>query len=245
MLRTERRESVDVVWLDRPERRNAMVPELMDALADYFHQLPSEPPRPVVLSGAGGAFCVGADLTWLGARADPAQGVAELVAAHHGAVRAMLEAPSPVIAAVDGAAAGGGLSLALAADYRVAGPAASFTTAYFRLGLPPDGGTSVFLARSVGLPRAMELLLTNRTLRAQEALAWGLVHEAADESAVERACQVADGMLRVSAATLLATRRLMDLSGILAQLQREGVAMRAAARRPAFKAALETFLERV
>ena len=249
MLGRELREGIEVVTLNRPERRNAMVPELMDALLDYLRHLRPDSQQPIVLTGAGTAFCVGADLKWLGACADPAEGVAELVARHHAVVLAMLAAPVPIVAAVNGAAAGGGLSLALATDYRLACQQATFTAAYFALGLPPDGGNSAFLARAIGPARTMELLLTNRRLPAEDARDWGLVNEVVREKELlERACQAAAALMRVPAATLLATRRLLDAVGaedLPSHLQREALAVRGAARHPHFRAALERFLARL
>jgi 2-(1,2-epoxy-1,2-dihydrophenyl)acetyl-CoA isomerase len=247
VLGREVRGDVEVITLARPERRNAMVPELMDALLAYLQHLAPDAGRPIVLTGQGPAFCVGADLKWLGTCADPAEGVARLVARHHAAVLALVAAPVPVVAAINGPTAGGGLSLALAADYRVAAASATFTAAYFLLGLPPDGGNSALLPRAVGLARAMELLLTNRTLNAGEAREWGLVNQVVpDERLLDEACQTAAGLLRVPSATLLDTRRLLGRAGyqgLETQLQREAVAMRSAARRPAFRTALRAFLE--
>lgn len=238
---------VHLLTLNRPEQRNAMVPALMDALSTRLRAA-AEAPAGVVLTGAAPAFCVGADLKWLAACPDPAEGVAQLVAAHHAAIRAMRELPGPLVAAVNGATAGGGLSLALAADYRVASTEATITAAYFRLGLPPDGGTSTFLVRAIGAARTMELLARNHTLSAAQALAWGLVNEVVQpELLLERARVVAAEMAEVPAETLLATRRLLDAASaqpLEIQLQREAVAMRAAARRPAFRAALARFVRR-
>jgi 2-(1,2-epoxy-1,2-dihydrophenyl)acetyl-CoA isomerase len=245
VLTRERRGEVEVISLARPERRNAMLPELMDALLDCLRDLRSD--RPVVLTGAGTAFCVGADLKWLGACADPAEGVAQLVARHHAVILAMLATPVPIVAAVNGAAAGGGLSLALATDYRLASQRATFTAAYFALGLPPDGGNSAFLTRAVGPARTMELLLTNRRLSADDARDWGLVNEVVPdaEDLLERACARAASLVRVPAPTLLATRRLLDAVGgedLPSHLQREALAVRGAARQPHFRAALQRFL---
>ena len=226
-----------------------MVPELMDALLECLREPRPDSQTPVVLTGAGTAFCVGADLKWLGTCADPAEGVAELVARHHAVVLAMLAAPVPIVAAVNGAAAGGGLSLALATDYRLASQKATFTAAYFALGLPPDGGNSAFLARAIGPARSMELLLTNRRLSAEDARAWGLINEVVpEEELLERALQAATNLMRVPAATLLATRRLLDAVGaedLPSHLQREALAVRGAARHPQFRAALDRFLARL
>lgn len=236
----EDHDGVAVLTLNRPERRNAMTPELMTALASTFQEPAS---RAFVLTGAGTAFCVGADLKWLGMLDDPGEGVATLVAAHHQTVRAMREAAVPVVTAVNGAAAGGGMSLALAGDYCIAGPNATFTAAYFRLGLTPDGGNSAFLPALVGRARAMDLLLTNRRLSAAEALEWGLVNEVASDSAVDRASTVAASFGAVPAETLLVTRHLLE-GALEAQMQAEQAAVAAAATRPAFGNALRAFLGR-
>lgn len=242
---------IRLLYLDRPERRNAMVPEMMDALTSSIRTADQDSQvRALVLTGSGTAFCVGADLKWLAGQEDPADGIARLVASHHAAVRALQEAGVPVVAAVNGPAAGGGMSLALAADYRLASMGASFTAAYFRLGLTPDGGNSTFLVRAVGAARAMELLVTNRTLRAVEAHSWGLVSTVvpsgrlqADSLAAARS--MAD--LRVPRETLLATRALLDAAparGLEEQLAAEEAAMVEAARRPAFPQGLQAFLAR-
>ena len=138
------------------------------------------------------------------------------------------------------------LSLALAADLRIASTRATMTAAYFRLGLPPDGGTSAFLARSIGAARAVQLLLTNRILSADEMLAWGLLHQVvAPESLLDRACDLASSLTQVPPATLLATRALLDRAAsdsLLAVLDAEELAMRTAARSPEFRAALDAFV---
>jgi 2-(1,2-epoxy-1,2-dihydrophenyl)acetyl-CoA isomerase len=213
-----------------------------DGMAALVEALRAARGTAIVLAGAGSAFCLGADLKWLGSLADPGEGVARLVAEHHRVVRAIREAPVPVLAVVNGAAAGGGMSLALAADYVVAGPGASFTAAYFRLGLTPDGGNSVFLPALLGAGRAMELLLTNRTLRASEAVALGLAAEAAEDP-LARAGEVASDFTTAPAESLIAARRLLapDLE---ARLDAEEAAVGAAARRPEFARALAAFLSR-
>jgi enoyl-CoA hydratase/carnithine racemase len=248
VITTERRDEVEIIRLSRPERRNAMVPEMMAALADQLRRAGEASVRGVVLTGWGASFCVGADLKWLAAEPDPGEAVASLVATHHDTVRVMRELPAPVIAAVNGPAAGGGLSLALTADYRIAAWGVTFTAAYFRLGLPPDGGNSALLARSIGAGRAMDLLMTNRTLSAEEARDWGLVGDVVPSGVlVERACAIATGAANVPPKTLLATRRLLD-SGLTWPLDKvldaEATAIRRAAQRDEFKAALAAFLQR-
>jgi 2-(1,2-epoxy-1,2-dihydrophenyl)acetyl-CoA isomerase len=244
VIATEVHDGISVVRLERPERRNALVPELADALVEHLRQAGASG-RPVVLTASGASFCPGADLKWLASNYDPALGVAELVAVHHLAIVTLLEMPVPTIAAINGAVAGGGLGLALAADYRIAAPSASFTAAYFRLGLTPDGGSSAFLERMIGGSRTLELLLTNRRLSASDAHAWGLVNEVVDrdDQLLERALAFARSLAPVPAYGLLATRRLLDTMNIRNQLQLESVAIRTAARGTWFHDALKAFIK--
>lgn len=241
MISTHLDGGIPIVSLDRPGRRNALIPEFAQALVQHL-QTAAQHARPVILAANGPAFCVGADLKWLATYPDPAFGVAELVAMHHLAVSTLLEMPVPVIAAIDGAVAGGGLGLSLAADYRVAGANATFTAAYFRLGLTPDGGSSAFLERTIGARRTLELLLTNRRLTASEALAWGMVNEMVhDASLLDRAVEFAAGLAAVPGYALLQTRRLLAATFLRNQLQLESVAIRTAARGAFFKEALRAF----
>jgi 2-(1,2-epoxy-1,2-dihydrophenyl)acetyl-CoA isomerase len=148
--------------------------------------------RCVVLTGAGRAFCGGGDVKDFVAEL-PRIGLVlkELTSYVHGAVSRLVRMPKPVISAVNGVAAGGGLSLALAGDLVVAAETARFTMAYARIAATPDGSSTYWLPRLVGLRRALELFYTNRVLSAQEALDWGLVNRV-----------VPDAELRDAAATL-------------------------------------------
>jgi 2-(1,2-epoxy-1,2-dihydrophenyl)acetyl-CoA isomerase len=243
VITTDTRDGIPLVIIDRPERRNTLVPQLAEALVATLRAAAAAR-RPVVLTAAGTAFCLGADLKWMGACPDPAHCVAELVAMHHLAITTLLEMPVPVIVAINGAVAGGGLGLALAADYRIAAQRATFTTAYFRLGLTPDGGSSAFLQGLIGRARTLELLLTNRSLTASEALEWGLVNQvAADDEVVVQAVAFAQSLDTVQGWTLLQTRGLLDTMNIRNQLQLESVAIRTAARGDVFRDALKAFLD--
>ena len=240
-ISTELRDGIPVVRLDRPERHNTLVPDFLEGLVQHLQQA-AHRGRPVVLTGTGTAFCAGADLKWLARQADAALAVADLVAVHHLAISTLVEMPVPVISAVNGTVAGGGLGLALAADYCIAGERATFTAAYFRLGLTPDGGSSAFLERTIGARRTLELLLTNRRLTASEALAWGMVNEMVhDASLLDRAVEFAAGLAAVPGYALLQTRRLLAATFLRNQLQLESVAIRTAARGAFFKEALRAF----
>src|ERR1700694_2703368 len=243
MISTETRDGVSIVRLDRPERRNALVPALAQSLVDHLRAA-ADAHHPGGLNGSGSTFFPGADLKWLATCADLSLAVAELVAVHHLAIVTLLEMPVPVIAAVNGSVAGGGLGLMLAADYRIAAARATFTAAYFRLALTPDGGSSAFLERMIGPARTLEMLLTNRRLGAQQAHAWGMLNEVVeDEQLLDRAVAFAAGLERVPSYALLETRRLLDTVNMRNQLQLESVAIRTAARGAAFRDALKAFLD--
>ena len=244
MIATESRDGIHVVRLDRPARRNALVPEMLSILVEQLRKAGASE-RPVILTGTDPAFCAGADLNWLASQRDPGLAVADLVAVHHLAITTLVEMPVPVIVAINGATAGGGLGLALAADYAIAAETrASFTAAYFRLGLTPDGGSSAFLERTIGPARTRELLLTNRRLSAREALDWAMVNEVVpDEQLLERSLELAQSLVHVPSYVLLHTRRLLDASYLRNQLQLESVAIRTAARGDFFRRALRKFAE--
>jgi 2-(1,2-epoxy-1,2-dihydrophenyl)acetyl-CoA isomerase len=241
VIASESRDGVTIVRLDRPDRHNAMIPALLQALVEELQRAAART-HPVILTGNGPAFCVGADLRWLATFADPSLGVAELVAIHHLAVTTVLDLPAPVISALNGSVAGGGIGLALATDYCIAAESASFTAAYFRLGLTPDGGASAFLERTIGMVRARELLLTNRRLGAREAYEWGLVNEVVpDGELLERSMAFARNLEPVPGYALLQTRRLLNAGNLRNQLQMESVAIRTAAKGAFFRNALARY----
>jgi 2-(1,2-epoxy-1,2-dihydrophenyl)acetyl-CoA isomerase len=173
----------------------------------------------VLLAGEGPHFCTGADVGALaatGAAEDPRSAVRELAEELHELVRALVEVPVPVVAAVRGWAAGAGMSLVLAADIAVAGVSTRLRPAYPAIGLTPDGGLSWTLPRVVGAARARHILLTDRVLDADEALALGLVARVVpdDEVAAEAdglAQRLADGPTRA----LGRTKRLVRAEGDL------------------------------
>jgi 2-(1,2-epoxy-1,2-dihydrophenyl)acetyl-CoA isomerase len=174
----ERAEGVATITLNRPDAYNALNLALGRDLFAAVLEVDEDPGvRAVVITGAGKAFCGGGDvkdfadnLPRIGVR------VKELTTYIHGAVSRLSRSPKPVLVAVNGVAAGGGLSLALSGDLVLAAESARFTMAYSRIGATPDGSSSYFLPRLVGIRRALELYLTNRVLSAAEALAWGLVN---------------------------------------------------------------------
>jgi 2-(1,2-epoxy-1,2-dihydrophenyl)acetyl-CoA isomerase len=176
-IRYDVKDSVATITLNRPDAYNALNLTLGREL---FHAtLEADEDRAVrciVVTGTGKAFCAGGDVKDFHDNPDRiGVFIKELTTYLHGAVSRLARSAKPVIMAVNGVAAGGGLSFALSGDIVVAAESARFTMAYSRIAATPDGSSSYFLPRLIGLRRALELYLTNRVLTAREALEWGLV----------------------------------------------------------------------
>lgn len=170
-----------VAWITfkRPERFNALDPTMARELCDVANRCSSDRAvRAVVMTGSGEqSFCAGGDVSVFGERLDDIEVlVKEMTTYLHTAVSRFARMRAPLVAAVNGVAAGAGFSLVTCCDLAIAAETATFTSAYTRIGLTPDGSSTHFLARLVGTRRAMELYLTNRVLSAAEALDWGLVN---------------------------------------------------------------------
>ncbi len=221
-------QGVLTLTLNRPESRNALtrglLTDLLDALAtDALRQ----ETRVVVITGAGKGFCAGQDLT-----EDRTGSIAEAVVERYNPlIRAIAELPKPVIAAVNGPAAGAGMALALACDLRIASSEAVFVTAFTRIGLAADSGICYFLPRLVGLGKAYELLALSPRIDAAEALRLGLVNrvvpaENFHSEVLSVAAELAKGPTRALGLVKQGLRRgfAADLEQVLAleaQLQEE------------------------
>ena len=172
-----RADGVATLTLNRPDAFNALN---MSLGRDLFHAVlevdDDAAVRAVVVTGAGKAFCAGGDVK---AFADNLEHIGalikELTTYLHGAVSRLCRSEKPVIMAINGVAAGGGMSLALAGDLVLAAESARFTMAYSKIAATPDGSSTYYLPRLIGVRRALELYLTNRALSAREAYEWGLV----------------------------------------------------------------------
>ena len=180
----DREGAVAILTLERPARRNALAGTMREQLASHLQVIADDPAiGAIVLRGAGEAFCSGTDLQHLAALADEPDGDqvlagmldvdAEVV------LRLACEVRKPTLAAINGAAVGAGLGLALACDYRLCSENSRLSTGFARAGLGPDWGASYFLPRRVGRSRALDLMLRSPQLGAMEALAIGLVDEVA------------------------------------------------------------------
>lgn len=184
-------DGVATITLNRPDQFNA----LNLAMAQDLHLAAIQCAerssiRVVVITGAGRAFFAGGDLgSFDAAGAQRGALIREMTARFHAAISLFNSIDAPVVAQVNGVAAGAGFSMMLSCDLAIAARSAKFTMAYTKAGLSPDGSSSYFLARTIGLRRAQELTLTNRTLTAEEALSWGLLTRVVDDGDLPAAVQ--------------------------------------------------------
>ncbi len=166
---------IATLTLNRPERKNALNKALVAALGEGITELAlDEEVRCIVLTGAGGSFCSGADLKAAMSSPNALDEVEDALAAYHAIIRAIVGAPKPVVARVDGPAVGFGCDLALACDIRVLSDRAYLQEKFVHIGLMPDGGGTLWLTRMIGVGRALELLLTGDRIDAARALELGL-----------------------------------------------------------------------
>lgn len=205
----EVRDGVAQITLNRPEAANSLSETLSAEMVDaIICSEEDDAVRTMVVTGSGNRFfCAGADLKGFYARAGELK---SRVSLFHVALSRIVRAPFPVIAAVNGAAAGGGMGLACACDLMIAAESARFVMAYSRIGLSPDGTTTYFLPRRIGVGRALELAYTNRTLSAREAMEWGIANRVVPDASLGAeahalAAELAKGPTRAYAAA----RRLM------------------------------------
>ena len=175
----EVKDGVATLTLNRPERLNALGDTLRDDLQDAVTRASDDPEvRVMIVTGAGKGFCSGGDVKAMSERKESGSGrplMEKVAPGRDRTVQALRDAPKPVIAAVNGAAAGAGMNLALCCDMRLASTAAKFSQAFVRRGLHPDWGGTYFLPRVVGTAKACELIFTGEVIDAQEALRLGIV----------------------------------------------------------------------
>ncbi len=238
--------AVLTITLNRPDSYNALNTAMHAALHAALEEASDDAIRAVVLTGAGKGFCAGQDLNeFQGLEHDVGE---HLEATYHPNVRAIRALEKPVIAAVNGAAAGAGLSLACVCDYRLAADSAAFVPGFIGIGLVPDSGGSYFLARLLGPSRAFTWMSSNRKLTAAEALAWGLVDEVveADGLAARAAELAADYAARPTRGIGMA-KRLFDnaqSATLDEQLALEGALQTAATKTADFTEGVTAFLEK-
>lgn len=174
-------EHIATITLNRPERLNALSPQMREELHDAITKSnDNDDVRVIVITGAGRGFCSGGDVKAMNERNESGAGTAleeAMAPARDAAVLAMRDSRVPIIAAVNGAAAGAGMNIALACDIRIAADNAKFGQTFARRGLHPDWGGTYFLPRLVGMAKACELIFTGKMIDAPEALRLGIVTE--------------------------------------------------------------------
>jgi 2-(1,2-epoxy-1,2-dihydrophenyl)acetyl-CoA isomerase len=172
---------VATIRLNRPDRLNAVTPDMLDLLAATILRAPAEGARAVLITGEGRAFCSGADLAAGGAAGD----LGEKLENHYNPVaEAMANLPIPIVSAVNGPAAGAGVSFALGADIVIAARSSYLLLAFANIGLVPDAGATWLVAKSVGRAKALEMALLGEKLSAHDAHAAGLITHVVDDSAL-------------------------------------------------------------
>jgi 2-(1,2-epoxy-1,2-dihydrophenyl)acetyl-CoA isomerase len=210
----ETADGVATITLNRPDAFNALNVTLLAELREAFRRVAGEERlRAVVLTGAGRAFCSGQDLRDLQQEGATDPGAAVRDALDHRyspLIKAMRTLPKPIVGAINGVAAGAGMSLAMATDIRLVSDRASFTLAFSRVGLIPDAGSNYFLPHLVGLPRALELAWTSRRVSAEEAVSIGLAnHVVPADELLEDAAELARGLARGPAQAIALTKQAM------------------------------------
>ena len=241
---------IALITLDRQEAANSIDLNLARELMHAVLRCGEDPAvRAVVITGRGSTFCVGGDL-----RSFAAQGerlslhLKEVTIYLHATVSRLTRMDPPVIAAVNGTAAGAGMSLACAGDLVLAAESARFTMAYTKVGLTPDGSSTYFLPRLVGLRRALELTLTNRVLSAEEALDWGIVSRVVPEGELMAEAEaLATDLASGATAALGASKRLLYegwTETLGTQLEYEGQTISDISRTADGKEGVAAFLEK-
>lgn len=209
------------ISLNRPEAANSISIEMAKELMRAAMECDESPAiRAVLISGQGSMFCAGGDLREFTSQGDNmAYHLKKITTYLHMAVSYMARMNPPVITAVHGSAAGAGMGLVCGSDIVIAAESTKFTLAYTGIGLSPDGGSTYNLPRLVGLRRAIELALTNRSLTAEEALEWGIVNRIApDNELMKEAKAVAQQLALGPTRAFGATKRLM-ISGLIESLE--------------------------
>lgn len=207
--------NVAVITLDRTDHHNSFTVLTMQELLVAFNEaVATKAVSAIVITGKGKAFCTGADLHEMREQSHRAPDhLGDLTAASHGVVEALRYSPKPVVSAVNGVAAGGGVGLALAADMVVMASSARFVLAFSRLGLSADCGATAALTHTLGAYRAREVMLLDEPIGAEKALEWGLANRVvADEVLVQAACDLARRATSCSRHTIEATKTLVQVA---------------------------------
>lgn len=228
---TQKQGSILEVTLNRPEAYNALNLDMMERLGETLASAAVDDSiKGVLLTGKGKAFCAGGDLKWMSQQSEEMGSVLHKLAPQfHLSITEIRRMPKPVVAAINGVAAGGGFSLALACDFRVMGQSAILRQAYTSSGLSIDGGGSFALPRLVGLARAMEIMAFDKPISSTQALEWGLVTKVVpDDEVFSEALALLDELTKTALHSFAWSKKLMtdSFSNTLEtqlELERQGI----------------------
>lgn len=214
-LKYETTDGIAVLTLNRPKAFNAFSPDLVTPLRDRLTVITTDPDiTGVLITGAGKAFCAGGDLKWLSEYGKTrAEAFHHLAGIYHQAILEIRGMPKPVVAAINGLAAGGGFTLALACDFRVMEASGTLLQGYTSNGLSMDGGGTYMLPRLVGLARAMEIAVFDHPITSKQALSWGLVTKVVEDgTAFENALDMIRDINMRPMSSFRASKKLMGES---------------------------------
>ena len=209
---TQKHGSVLEITLNRPEAYNALNLDMMEMLGETLSSAAANDViKGVLLTGKGKAFCSGGDLRWISQQGEEAGPVLHRLAPQfHLSIVEIRRMEKPVVAAINGIAAGGGFSLALACDFRVMGQSATLRQAYTSYGLSIDGGGSFALPRLVGLARALEIMTFDKPIPSNQALEWGLVTKVVpDEEVLSSALTLLDELTKTALHSFAWSKKLL------------------------------------
>ena len=247
---TQRHENILEVALNRPEAYNALNLDMMKMLGETLASAAVDDAiKGVLLTGKGKAFCSGGDLKWISQQTEDAGSVLyRLAPQFHVAITEIRRMGKPVVAAINGIAAGGGFSLALVCDFRVMGQSASLRQAYTSSGLSMDGGGSFALPRLVGLARAMEIMAFDEPISSVQALEWGLVTKVvADDEVQNKALLMLEKLSKTAFHSFAWSKKLMTVSfnnTLETQLELERQGISACAGHPEGQEGIKAFVEK-
>lgn len=245
-IRYDLTDKVATIALNRPDRLNAITPQLFEEMSAALDKAQADGARAILLTGEGRAFCSGADLQAEGGLPDDP---GELLDSHYNPLaEKFADLPIPVVSAVNGLAAGAGCSLALWGDYVIAARSAYFLLAFVNIGLVPDAGATWLVAKAVGRAHALEMMLLGERIPAEKAEAWGLINRVVDDAVLidearALATRLANGPTQAMAMIRRSVRRALsdDLSDTLA---RERGDQKTAGETADFKEGVAAFLEK-
>jgi 2-(1,2-epoxy-1,2-dihydrophenyl)acetyl-CoA isomerase len=248
----ERRDGISTITLNRPDTYNALSISIAEEFANaIIDEGSADEVRVIIVTGAGKAFSGGGDIKGMSEylKGDPLLFFKRLVMYLDAAILDITRLEKPVLCAVNGVAAGAGLSLALSCDMLFAAESASFDAAYHRVGLVPDGGVSFLIPHTVGYHRAIELVYSDRPLSAQEALQWGLINRVVPDDQLMPTVRAYAERLAKGPISAYGTAKRLFLEGLQnsleTQLEAERQAIAQRGRTADFREAVQRFMDKV